>query len=345
MVKESNKRIEKFAAKISGDIRKQRYDSQKIKMVEQETLASAELEKIELDVKGIVDGEPALYLPYYIIFAKEVYSKMKKFEGPTLTMELIVLMNKWASRGLNFIFMREIARRYSIPALDLYSVCPIPGLVGHWTFFTGSGATTRDLSGNNNHGTLNLPTWTNGIIGRGLDFDGVDDYVQIPHNAAFLGANLSNGFTISAWINPRSIGETAGNILSKSTDTTGQNGFFYAVTTSNRIAFRLNSGTQANSAVNSVNQGSGNWYHILITVSSGQLANFYVNGVLSGTANQDLVQTISTITTTNAMRIGNRATATDRTFDGLIDEVMFFNRFLSLNEIKRIYNTTKPYHI
>ena len=28
-------------------------------------------------------------------------------------------------------------------------------------------------------------------------FDGVDDYVEIPHNAAQLGANLSNGFTIS----------------------------------------------------------------------------------------------------------------------------------------------------
>jgi hypothetical protein len=29
------------------------------------------------------------------------------------------------------------------------------------------------------------------------DFDGTDDYVEVPHNAAQLGANLSNGFTIS----------------------------------------------------------------------------------------------------------------------------------------------------
>ena len=34
-------------------------------------------------------------------------------------------------------------------------------------------------------------------------FDGVDDFVQIPHNANQLGANLLNGFTISDCINPK----------------------------------------------------------------------------------------------------------------------------------------------
>ena len=38
-----------------------------------------------------------------------------------------------------------------------------------------------------------------------LDFDGVDDFVDVPHNALQLGTNLSNGFTISAWINPKDL--------------------------------------------------------------------------------------------------------------------------------------------
>jgi hypothetical protein len=176
-------------------------------------------------------------------------------------------------------------------------------------------------------------------------FDGVDDYVEIPHNAAQLGANLSNGFTISAWINPRSGGEgDLSNIIDKSTGTSGNGGFkFYYTTggsTNRRIAFQLNAGTAKTCATNTILYGT--WYHVLVTISSGQLANFYVNGTLSGTANQDLVQTISTITTTNAMRIGNRATETDRTFDGSIRSVKMWNRVLTSAEITADYNGQDP---
>jgi len=166
-------------------------------------------------------------------------------------------------------------------------------------------------------------------------FDGVDDYVEIPHNANQLGANLSNGFTISAWINPRSIGEITGKILDKSSANAGVNGFDFRLTTTNRIGFYINNGTIATCANNGITFGT--WTHILITISPAQLANFYVNGVLSGTANQNLVQTISTITTTNAPRIGNRATATDRTFDGGIAKVKMWNKVLSSTEIAEDY--------
>jgi len=173
-------------------------------------------------------------------------------------------------------------------------------------------------------------------------FDGVDDYVEVPHDASQLGANLSNGFTISAWINPRSLGESSGVILDKSTAISAENGFYFKLNDSagvvNRARFRINVGTDANTAVSGVL--SSRWQHVIVTVSSGQLANFYINGVLSGTADQDLVQTISTITTTNAPRIGNRSTATDRTFDGGIRSVKMWNRVLSTTEITEEYAGT-----
>jgi len=335
-------RIQKYKAKLSGDVRKQRFDSQRDQMIELETKASYELEKIEHEVKEIVNDQPALHLPYYIIFAKEVYSRMQRLESATLTHELTILMNKWASRGLNFIYMREIARRYSKPALDLYSVCEVPNLVGHWTFFTGSGAKTRDLSGNNYHGTLNLPAWAAGKIGRGLDFDGVDDYVDttLTTNTPFL-----NGFTISAWINLRSLGEGAsgsfGDIIDKSEGQIGQSGFSFntddLTAGEPRLNFRINAGTVLRSAVGGLSYG--NWYHVLVTVNSSAIITHYINGVQSGTPGAS--GALSGITTSNALRIGNRAGATDRTFDGTIDEVMIFNRVLTLKEIKRIYNTTK----
>lgn len=166
-------------------------------------------------------------------------------------------------------------------------------------------------------------------------FDNVDDYVQIPHNAAQLGANLASGFTISAWINPRTLGEGSGGnrgrILDKSTGTAGNGGFKLSMATTNRLQFQLNAGAEPLSANNAVPFGV--WTHVLATISSAQLVNYYVNGVLNGTANQDLVQTIATITTTRVLRIGNRSSGTDRTFDGGIKDVKMWNRVLSTAEI------------
>jgi hypothetical protein len=167
-------------------------------------------------------------------------------------------------------------------------------------------------------------------------FDSVDDYVEIPHNDAQLGANLSNGFTISAWINPKSA-SPVGRIFDKSTTNVGGNGFrlFQRNTPTPALGFTINNGTQANSLDNGIIVNL--WQHILVTISSAQLANFYKNGSLSGTANQDLVQTIATITTTNAPRIGNRSTATDAPFDGSIRDVKMWNRVLTSAEIAQDY--------
>ncbi|GIW67303.1 MAG: hypothetical protein KatS3mg096_171 [Candidatus Parcubacteria bacterium] len=49
------------------------------------------------------------------------------------------------------------------------------GLVGYWSF---DDCTAKDLSGNNNNGTLmNGPQCVDGKVGKALSFDGVDDYV------------------------------------------------------------------------------------------------------------------------------------------------------------------------
>ena len=167
-------------------------------------------------------------------------------------------------------------------------------------------------------------------------FNGTYSYIEIPHNDAQLGANLTNGFTISAWINPRSIGETTGRIFDKSSSTNGDNGFtFFIDSTNNRLGLLINNGNKAISAVSSIPFGT--WKHVLITILSTQLASFYVNGSLSGTANQDLVQGIATITTTNVMRIGNPSSSTGRTFDGSIRSVKMWNRVLSQKEIIEDY--------
>ena len=62
------------------------------------------------------------------------------------------------------------------------------GLVLELRFDEGYGNITYDTSGNNNHGTLyNGPKWVDGIMGKALSFDGVNDYVEAyPFNYTFF---------------------------------------------------------------------------------------------------------------------------------------------------------------
>ena len=60
------------------------------------------------------------------------------------------------------------------------------------------------------------------------------------------------------------------------------------------------------------------WYHIVCTSTDIGIANFYIDGVLSGTANQN--SGTPTAGTTNII-IGNR-NAGDRTFDGRIADLI-----------------------
>jgi hypothetical protein len=63
------------------------------------------------------------------------------------------------------------------------------GLVGAWCpSVAGSGLTLPDLSGRNNHGTLtNMgpEDWVSAQYGRALDFDGVNDYVEVNDSFRF----------------------------------------------------------------------------------------------------------------------------------------------------------------
>ncbi len=55
----------------------------------------------------------------------------------------------------------------------------------HWTFTETSGSSLLDQSGNGKHGQIYGATWqqTNGL--RGLSFNGVNNYISVPHNSIF----------------------------------------------------------------------------------------------------------------------------------------------------------------
>jgi hypothetical protein len=69
-------------------------------------------------------------------------------------------------------------------------------LVSYWNFDQGPGTVVLDQSVNGNDGTIKGdPTWVDGVCGNALDFDGVDDYVELPDIDL-----VPNPFTICAWV-------------------------------------------------------------------------------------------------------------------------------------------------
>jgi hypothetical protein len=71
------------------------------------------------------------------------------------------------------------------------------GLVAHWSFDEGKGSSSFDLS-NDLEARIKGPTWTIGIKGSALEFDGIDDFVEFEQSALKMVGGLEYG-TVSLW--------------------------------------------------------------------------------------------------------------------------------------------------
>lgn len=172
-----------------------------------------------------------------------------------------------------------------------------------------------------------------------LLFDGSNDYITIAHDSWQL---LTGGFSISAWIKVKSYG-TSGRIVDKTASTSAASGFGFGLRNSGAPSMSLycqiNAGTQINAPDACIVRNK--WFHVTCTVTAAGLVSFYIDGVLVGTP--AVSAACSGITTTNDLRIGNRSTATDRPFDGLMDGLRIFNRALTAAEILDLmYKNLKP---
>ena len=91
-----------------------------------------------------------------------------------------------------------------------------------------------DFSGKGNHGTIIGATWTaKGRLGPSLSFDGVDDYVEVPHSASLTSP--VNGITVMAWIKCSVLG-TFKRIAGKDF---WSEGFIFRIEAENRLMTRL----------------------------------------------------------------------------------------------------------
>ena len=74
-----------------------------------------------------------------------------------------------------------------------------PSLVGRWKFDENGGTTATDSSGHGNDGIIYGAAWTPDIFGFALQFDSIDDYIEVPKSVSLDG--ITNEITLTAWVN------------------------------------------------------------------------------------------------------------------------------------------------
>jgi len=190
--------------------------------------------------------------------------------------------------------------------------------------YPGTGTTWRDLSGNNNTGTLtNGPTFSAANMGS-IVFDGTNDYVS---------GNLTtlSDWTISIWYYSNDI--TTNSVYYPVGGTSSSNGLGFGgnfnVNTQNRWYFFDGSNELSHANPNIV---INKWYNLVVTKSSTSY-NLYTNSLLSlSTTGINL-----SLTQYNLGRRGDGLWYVN----GRIAGTLFYNRALSATEVLQNYNVTK----
>jgi hypothetical protein len=219
--------------------------------------------------------------------------------------------------------------------LSVHRVEASSGLVGSWSFDEGTGTSVHDSSGNGNNGTLmNAPVWSTGKYGDALTFDGIYDYVEIPHNETLTSSN----FTIEAWIYLSSdvVGTQARKVSKQETISKSYSfdifGNGYGGSTGNQLLLSIGNGANWWNFLSATHLSNQTWYHVAGT-HEGTTSKIYIDGQLD----KNGTTSTQTANNTGVLTIGcQKQTGTNASFffNGTIDEVEIYNRALSQQEIQ-----------
>lgn len=210
--------------------------------------------------------------------------------------------------------------------------------VGIWLFDEGSGEIAKDFSGNGNDGKLiKGPKWVVGKFGNALSFDGNGSYVDAGVDASL--SFPSNSFTLSAWIKTPKSESVSYNGLIIDTKYDGRpdkSGYdFYLFR--HGVVIRVGNGSSL--AVSGVaDKGKEiydhNWHHVVGVVDrTEKQIKTYVDGKKNEEKELSLEGDFSN---SYSLKIGKHQSADSRFFEGLIDEVVIFNKALTKDDINNI---------
>lgn len=163
-----------------------------------------------------------------------------------------------------------------------------------------------------------------------LNFDGINDYVNLTNQTQTFNYNATSTFTIEFWIKPGNL-LTSQTIIGKGSRTAGK-GYIIRVF-NNQISFR-----NRDVIIGGANTGisATNWSHVAVTYNATAV-KIYINGVLKESGS--LTITPHNGTASHKMFIGARradngnSNTRQRHFKGTLDDLRFWNVVKTESEI------------
>lgn len=261
----------------------------------------------------------------------------------------------------NYIFINtSVSDANNITALIDFN----HSLVGWWRFNEGTGTVTQDYSGYGNNGTLtnmntgidnctgNCSGWTtSGKFGNAIQFDGVNDYVNMGKGNGFLDfSSNQSSFSVSAWFKSKywKSGDSSNELVKKYSwglhdgwVLIGRGGDICGMQLMSKTIMSADSNRYTYVSCSS-NVSLNQWHHAVGVVNRNvNQVSFYLDGRLTGSVSI-LNWTLANTSNMNLL-IGHEGSPIGgmwnySAFNGTIDEIRIYNRALSPEEINASYN-------
>jgi hypothetical protein len=224
------------------------------------------------------------------------------------------------------------------------------GLVAYYPLDGGS---SNDFSGNGYHGTVRGSAYQ--IVADRYDFpssafqlSGSNAFIELPGTPF----NFQNSFSFSIWVYPFNTQASYATVLDKSswlTGTGGTGGFSFNQEADNinfmRFGYVYSTGyfwSTYPPTLLTVNK----WNHVVVT-KNDDFINLYLNSmnVYSGhSGHVSIVDNDNKPLLIGALNGGytNPATQANAFYNGIVDDIYFYNRELTVNEVLKLYQLETP---
>jgi hypothetical protein len=204
----------------------------------------------------------------------------------------------------------------------------------------------EELANGYHYGTrFGYPIPVPGRVNYGLQFDGVDDYVEVPDSNLL---DFTGDFTIMAWIKAAPADLSGVRPIVEKRQASPLRGYSFSLYRNayyHPNGFQLvlqladgstGAGYRNYGSVGSNNTLDGGWHLVAVTVNRSSNATFYVDGVQLGQP-VPVTETPLSIASGSVLRIGMTTALSPSRFKGVIDEVMMFDRVLDASEIQSLF--------
>jgi hypothetical protein len=207
-------------------------------------------------------------------------------------------------------------------------------------FDEGEGEEVADSSGQGNDGKIMGAKWTDGKFGKALEFDGAGTHVEIPDSASL---QITDEMTVASWVFFHSLGASGNHdaIVAKANTwsfiTFRRSNPPYQFAWWDNLVKNLIP-AEPKWIVSDWIPEVKTWYHLAVTMKSGENLFFYRDGE----AIKESPYPLSIPAGAGSPIWVGKGNGNTENLEGIIDEVTIFNKALSAVEIENLMNVFSP---